>query len=142
MNSLRQHVSKTSIHLLLGLGFLALIVSGYSFIESIKVVFEDINRDIAPALVIHKARRSPPPFTEVVEKTLSLGDTGKEVLILQSFLKWRGFWPEGEPLSEYFGEITKYSVISYQESNKIPSEGIVGPLTREMWKKDIQEALK
>ena len=154
MNSFRdfvhKHISKHSLMSLLGFGVVALAIAGNTFVLNIDTLFADIERDIAPSL--HMAYVSAnalnpripntrPPFTQVSSKTLRLGDTGQEVLLLQSFLEWRGFWPEEESLSTYFGETTLDAVKRYQKANKLDQEGLVGPQTRSVWMQDIEKAL-
>lgn len=135
-------MSKPSLHFLLGFGLFGLILSGYSFVKNVELVFYDIESSIAPALVIHTKKPAPPPFTEVPKVNLSLGDVGVEVLLLQEFLTWKGLWPEGEELTGYFGEMTREVVRRYQKSKNISPEGRVGPLTRKAWQADIDKALK
>lgn len=154
MNSFRdfvqKHISRPSLMFMLVFGFIALMGAGSTFIQNVDTAFADIDRDIAPSL--HMAYVSAnalnpripntrPPFIQVSSKTLKLGDTGQDVLLLQSFLEWRGYWPRGEALSKYFGPTTEDAVRKYQVNNKLESEGVVGPQTRNAWKQDIEKAL-
>ncbi len=137
----RKHLSTHSLHFLLLVGVLGLIVSGDIFVHNVTLVFEEIDRDVAPALINH-TKRTPPPSFEVPERSLVLGERSREVLLLQDFLMWKGFWPEEEELTSYFGEVTLESVKRYQESLGIEPEGIVGPITREAWKNDVERFRK
>ena len=154
MKSFRDYVharvSKQSLHLLLIAGVISLFTTGFALTKQVEIALDEANAGIAPSLHLAYVNRdanspripnTPPPYLEVAKKTLKSGDAGEEVLLLQSFLSWRGYWPKGEPLSKYFGETTKKAVMNYQMKNGLPPEGTVGPLTREVWRKDIERAL-
>lgn len=154
MKSFRDYVqarfSKHSLHLLLIAGVISLVTTGFSLSKEIEISLDEANSGMAPSLHLAYVNRdtfnpripsTPPPYLEVAKKTLRFGDTSEEVLLLQSFLSWRGYWPKGEPLSKYFGETTKKAVINYQTRNGLAPEGTVGPLTREAWRKDIERAI-
>lgn len=53
---------------------------------------------------------------------LSLGDRGRDVKRLQNFLKEKGYFI-GTLTTEYFGEITKKSLIAYQADNNLDQTG-------------------
>lgn len=53
---------------------------------------------------------------------LSLGDRGRDVKRLQNFLKEKGYFI-GTLTTEYFGEITKRSLIAYQADNNLDQTG-------------------
>ncbi len=65
-----------------------------------------------------------------INRTLTVGVTGKDVEFLQKFLFERGLFDNVKPTG-YFGPITKNAVIEFQKREGIaPSIGIVGPLTQ------------
>ncbi len=149
-NFVRKHLSKQSLLALVAIGLLSLGYAGQSFVSNVSTIFAEIDLDIAPTIrlaSLHQARfanrlpSTPPPSREVPDRSLALGERSREVLLLQNFLKWRGFWTETEPASSYFGEVTLESIKKYQEAMKIDPEGIVGPLTREAWRKDVGEVI-
>ncbi|MDB5244895.1 MAG: subtilase family protease [Parcubacteria group bacterium] len=65
----------------------------------------------------------------ILSQYTQVGSTGNEVLELQKVLTRLGYYHD--ELTGYFGEITKAAVISFQAANDLPTEGSVGPLTRE-----------
>ncbi len=65
----------------------------------------------------------------VLSRTLSVGSTGNEVVMLQNFLKDKACFTYGTATG-YFGQLTKTAVMNFQSVNGIASIGIVGPLTR------------
>lgn len=91
------------------------------------------------ALVVPQA--PPPagtPLPTTLRRTLRQGMRGPDITILQTFLKEKGFYPEGI-ISGYFGPMTRRAVIRFQERYRseilTPSglsrgTGIVGPATR------------
>jgi Putative peptidoglycan-binding domain-containing protein len=137
----RRHISSHSLYFLLLVGLGTLTISGATFVHNLTLVFDDIDRDIAPALINH-TNKVPPPSLEVPDRSLALGERSKEVLLLQNFLVWKGLWPKEEELTSYFGEATLEWVKKYQESVGIEPEGIVGPKTLEAWKKDLEKFRK
>ena len=137
----RRHISNHSLHFLLLVGLSTLTISGATFVHNLALVFDDIDRDIAPALINH-TKKIPPPSLEVPDRSLALGERSKEVLLLQDFLKWKGFWNNDEELTSYFGEETLGWVKEYQKSVGIDPEGIVGPMTLDAWKKDLEKFRK
>lgn len=149
-NYVQARVSKQSLHLLLVAGIISLIGTSVSLYKGVEIALSEMNAGMAPSLHLAYVNRdaispripsTPPPFIEVPKKTLKIGDAGEDVLLLQSFLSWRGYWPDGEPLSKYFGETTQTAVKNYQTKNGLEPEGTVGPQTREVWKKDIERAI-
>ncbi len=70
-----------------------------------------------------------PPF--MVTTNLTVGDSGSEVVELQTYLVANDILilPEGTQMG-HFGALTKAAVKAYQESVGLPSTGFVGPLTR------------
>jgi peptidoglycan hydrolase-like protein with peptidoglycan-binding domain len=151
MNSFRsfvsKHISRSSLIVLVAFGITSLGAVGQTFVKNVETTFAEIDLNIAPSAVanVYEARHTklpstPPPSTEVPNRSLAQDESSKEVLELQNFLKWRGFWPMNEPLTGYFGDVTLQSVKKYQEAMKINPEGIVGPLTRQMWENDIAKS--
>ncbi|MEK7194160.1 MAG: peptidoglycan-binding protein [Patescibacteria group bacterium] len=149
-NFVRSHLSKQSLLTLVFVGLLSLGYAGQSFVSNVGTIFAEIDLDIVPTIRLASLHQSvsvarlpntPPPSREVADRSLALGERSKDVLLLQNFLKWRGFWPEAEPTSAYFGEVTLSSVKKYQEAVKIEPEGIVGPLTRDAWRNDVGGAI-
>lgn len=62
---------------------------------------------------------------------LQIGSKGVEVAKLQKKLQDLGFFPKTQVITDYFGNVTKQAVISFQKANKIiPSIGYVGNKTR------------
>lgn len=137
----RKHITHHSLHFLLLVGIMALIISGDVFVHNVGLAFDDIDRDIAPALINH-TKSVPPPSFEIPDRSLALGEKSKEVLLLQDFLRWKGFWPEEEELTSYFGEMTLERVKKYQESVGIDPVGIVGPATRDAWRTEVEKFRK
>ena len=72
--------------------------------------------------------------TEILVSSLTLGDRGEEVEILQKLLRNLGYYKG--LTSQYFGEKTKKAVIAFQLDKNIiavgddPVAGLVGPQTR------------
>jgi len=64
-------------------------------------------------------------------KNLSVGITGSEVKTLQDCLKWLGCMEKMQQSTGYFGQITKQSLIIFQQRYGItPQSGYFGPLSR------------
>jgi murein DD-endopeptidase MepM/ murein hydrolase activator NlpD len=64
-------------------------------------------------------------------RDLTIGSKGEDVVILQDFLKEKGFFPLSVPSTGYFGNITKTALIGFQKANKIePAFGYFGVITR------------
>ena len=57
------------------------------------------------------------------------GKRNGSTVVLQNFLKLRGFFPNNVESTGYFGSITKRSVIKFQLSRGLVGDGIVGPKT-------------
>lgn len=64
-----------------------------------------------------------------ITQTLKFGMTNPEVKILQEILKSKGFFPANTETTNYFGNITKQSVIKFQLANNLLGDGIVGSIT-------------
>ncbi len=60
--------------------------------------------------------------------TLTLGSTGQAVKDIQTSLKRMGFY--NGPINGKFGHQTQTAVIKFQQSKKLPADGVVGPKTR------------
>ncbi len=62
-------------------------------------------------------------------RNLSIGMSGYDVLVLQRFLRWKGFFT-GE-CTDFFGPKTLSAVMAFQRANGLsPAAGFVGSLTR------------
>ena len=62
------------------------------------------------------------------EEEMSLGNRGKDVKMLQAFLREQGYF-KGSLITEYYGEVTKNSLIAYQEDNNIEPTGSLDSAT-------------
>ncbi len=145
----RKHLSTHSLLFLFVCGFIGLGVSGKVFMQNVDTIFTDIS--VSSYTSLHtafvnkkndftKLPNTPPPSLKVPNRSFAFGEKSEEVLLLQNFLQWRGFWPKDEPTTGYFGPLTLESVKKYQETQKIEAEGVVGPKTREAWKNDLERA--
>lgn len=149
MNSFRgfvqRHLSRGSLHALLVVGVVALAFAGQGFVANVDAIFAEVERTSTPDsfATVHLGELRPPlptvpPPKEVPNRSLAFGESSQDVLMLQTFLAWRGYWPSEEPLSGYFGTTTLDVVKKYQIQNNLEPEGIVGPLTREEWRRDVE----
>jgi len=59
--------------------------------------------------------------------SLTLGSTGQAVKDIQNSLKRMGFY--NGPINGKFGHQTQTAVIKFQQSKKLPADGVVGPKT-------------
>ncbi len=86
------------------------------------------------ALVSSKRPPAIPPLSPVVQysRNLTLGSTGSDVAMLQSFLETKGLLTMPLGVSKgYFGGLTKAALAKYQaQENIAPAYGYFGPLTR------------
>jgi hypothetical protein len=71
--------------------------------------------------------KSTNPTIEAPAQTLSPGDTGAQVKVLQRALKHLGFDP-GTPDGDY-GIATKVAVEKFQIAKRLAEDGVVGPAT-------------
>jgi hypothetical protein len=72
-----------------------------------------------------------PHFQHKFAQDLKSGDSGPEVIALQTALKLDGEFPTAVPCTGYFGTVTLAAVKKFQTKYKIsPVFGFVGPLTR------------
>lgn len=146
-NFAREHLSKHALHSLLVLGIISLGFAGHNFYANVEATLAEIDANSIPLPVLAAAHfaipfpTTPPPSLEVPQRSLAPGETSREVLILQEFLEWRGFWVEGRDLNAHFGEATTDAVKRYQKAVEVTPEGIVGPKTREAWMKDLEKAI-
>ena len=84
---------------------------------------EQVN--ISAAEVEEETTRAPE-----FSRDLFRGRLGDDVVVLQTFLKENGYYPEAL-VTGFFGSLTQRAVIRYQKLNGIiPSAGYVGPITR------------
>lgn len=69
--------------------------------------------------------------TVLLTKNISLGSSGNDVVVIQTFLEEKGMlqMPKGVAKG-YFGQQTKRALISYQASEGISPVGSLGPITR------------
>lgn len=144
----QRHISDHALHALLGVSFLCLALVGQSYVTQVNSIFAEIDINIVPALALASKHqgvpvlpKTPPPYIEVPDRSFAQGESSREVLLLQEFLKWRGFWPEDEDITGYFGEVTLNELRRYQRAMRIPPDGIAGPLTRAAWKWDIENSI-
>ncbi len=68
---------------------------------------------------------------KTITQSLKLGMRGAEVALLQSFLQ-KNDWglPKDEPVTGYFGKLTRQALMKFQEANALEAIGSVGPRTR------------
>ncbi|MBT7717722.1 hypothetical protein HN699_05135, partial [Candidatus Uhrbacteria bacterium] len=72
------------------------------------------------------------------ERDLTFGVTGEDVKELQQFLNSNGYNIAQDGAgsagneTEYFGELTRQALVSWQQDNGLPAFGYFGPLTREL----------
>lgn len=59
--------------------------------------------------------------------TLQIGDRGPEVHRLQTYLKFKGFFPHKR--SSTFGPLTRRAVKRFQKARRLRADGVVGPRT-------------
>ncbi len=69
----------------------------------------------------------PPVIT--FKRTLRFGMSGEDVSQLQRILKSKGFFPQGQVTTLFFGKITRSGVIAFQKASGLVADGIVGPKT-------------
>jgi hypothetical protein len=69
-----------------------------------------------------------------LSKDLRFGMNDPEVSKLQEFMQALGFFPRDTATTTYGGTLTKQAVATYQQAKNItPSQGYVGPTTRDMF---------
>ena len=69
--------------------------------------------------------------TTLLTKTLSYGQTNKQIKILQEKLKTLGFIKAPQKTTTYFGLVTKNALIKFQKANKLkPYNGVLNAKTR------------
>ncbi|MBY0029782.1 peptidoglycan-binding protein [Priestia megaterium] len=62
------------------------------------------------------------------DQTLKSGMKNNDVKQLQQVLKQKGYF-KNSTTTDYFGSITKQSVVNFQKANRLSADGIVGPAT-------------
>jgi N-acetylmuramoyl-L-alanine amidase len=62
---------------------------------------------------------------------LKLNNRGERVRELQKLLKIHGFWTH-PTITDFFGPVTRTAVLSFQRTNGLTPDGIVGPKTWEL----------
>jgi len=72
---------------------------------------------------------NPPKLSYTFSITMKRGDSSGDVAKLQTVLKQLGFFPSGQSITNYFGDITFSSVKKFQSAHNLPSTGFVGSLT-------------
>lgn len=68
--------------------------------------------------------------TPGITRMLRRGSSGKEVRLLQDFLKLYSAFPTTTPSTGFFGPLTSHAVKEFQRKESIDSVGVVGPKTR------------
>lgn len=90
--------------------------------------------ELKKTIVAEKARLAQlthkPQPVQGIARSLARGATGKDVLLLQQFLKLYGTFSTTTPVTEYFGMMTKQAVKEFQKKESLDPIGIVGPKTR------------
>lgn len=68
---------------------------------------------------------------KTITQNLKLGMRGAEVALLQNFLQ-KNDWgiSKDEPVTGYFGKLTKQALMKFQEANSLEAIGSAGPRTR------------
>lgn len=67
----------------------------------------------------------------IFTRSLKVGMSGDDVKQLQTLLKKLNYFPGGQNITNYFGNITNSAVIKFQKDNNIkPAAGLFGPLTQ------------
>lgn len=89
-----------------------------------------------PLLAIVKSLPSAADFSYSWGKPMNFGDTNQDVLNLQIALKIAGTFPFNQPVTQYFGNMTRQAVMAYQTKHNVASaesiasaNGSVGPNT-------------
>jgi len=106
------------------------------------VIFTDEipNEAVVPASVtsISNPTGSPSGAIAAFSKSLGIGDSGADVVALQTFLEQRGLLelPAGVT-NGFFGALTSAAVAKYQSSEGLPSVGVFGPLTMARLNSDL-----
>lgn len=87
---------------------------------------------VTPTIVQPQTATSTTPASAVsghLTRTLTVGSSGAEVVVLQNFLESRGFL-KMTTAKGYFGASTKNALKAYQNSVQLSSTGTTGPKTR------------
>lgn len=121
---------------------MALGVSGKAFYLAYNTELDAASPNFASVAFVHiqKEVKTPPPSTEVPDRSLAEGENSADVLLLQNFLVWKGLLTE-DNATGYFGPTTLEAVKEYQSSKNLDPEGIVGPQTRTAWAEDVGSGL-
>ena len=91
------------------------------------------NSVTATTLGVGSIQNNPIAPTGSITQNLQIGDSGTEVVALQTFLKSIGYL--SMPLSTtegYFGSLTKEALATFQLATGLPNTGYCGALTRAM----------
>lgn len=87
----------------------------------------------APATTVAPTTTVPPTTTTTApppagaDGTLSEGEQGEEIIVLQQRLTDLGYWlgtPDGT-----FGQLTRQAVMAFQKATGLPRDGVAGPAT-------------
>lgn len=101
-----------------------------------------IGQNNLPQTTINQNFISPSPtkIITVFSRTLKNSSKGEDVKLLQDGLIKLGYLPSNHKSINYFGNITKISVIKFQKDNKIkPASGIFGPATQKVFIEKINK---
>ena len=117
--------------------------TGWFYLDDHKMTEAWIVSEIPdPLLAIIKSLPSQKDFTYSWEQNVKVGTRGDDVKNLQIALKIIGTFPFNQPVTDYFGNITKGAVQAFQREYKVASEadivsanGMLGPKTREVLNK-------
>jgi len=124
----------TNLQSLLGSNGYSVPVTGYfgSITEQAVISFQQASGLVADGIVgsntlaaLHGSGGFQPVRPDT-GNTYRYGDSGSGVSNVQDLLNANGY---SVPVTGYFGSITEQQVISFQSSNRIVADGIVGPQT-------------
>ncbi|MEI6400447.1 MAG: fibronectin type III domain-containing protein [bacterium] len=87
-----------------------------------------VTQPVTPTIIQNISTVTNPVFSKKVVY-FATGKKGSDVLELQRFLVTQGFFPKEIKVTDFYGSVTKASVIKFQKKYNIPATGIVGPKT-------------
>lgn len=111
---------------------------GWFYLDEHQIIEAWMPSEIPDALLaIVKSLPGQKDFTHTWDVSLDVGSKGEDVRALQIALKIVGTFPFNEPVTSYFGPITRSAVMKFQRQYKVASEldilaanGKCGPNTR------------